>query len=371
MSENSRIHVAMIANDLNINGISTVIMNYCKYLDRKTFEVTIIAGAPVAPYYIEEAKKKAINIIELPGRKKTPLRYYLSLWKALSRRFDIIHVHGNSATIAIELFFAKLKGIDVRIAHSHNTKCKNMKMHKFLYPLFNKVYTHGFACSSLAGKWLFKNKDFYVIPNGFRIERFYYNAEYRNEIRRKLGLEDKFIIGHIGRFNEQKNHQFLLQVFSETAAENEKAYLLLVGNGPQYDKIVKLIDEHPYKDRIILYGETETTEKIYSALDVFVLPSTHEGLGIVLLEAQISGLFCVVSNVVPPEAIIIKKLVKLLDLNDSIPEWAAAILNADLNDRKKYRNEYINEMQKYDIEENTKFLSSLYEEFSGKIQKNS
>ena len=356
----------MIVNDFNMNGISMVVLNYCRHIDKDKFNITIITGSPVAQSNIDECTRLGIEVKILPSRKANSIKFYLDLFKEVSRKkYDIVHVHGNSAMITPELFISFIKGVKVRIAHSHSTTCDHIRIHKLLLPFFNIFYNHGFACSSFAGNWLFKNGRFDVIPNGFDVEKFRFNSEIRTETRKRLGIEDKFIIGHVGRFNKPKNHLFLLEIFEKIAVQNENAVLLLVGNGPDYDKIKKMIDIHPFKERIILYGETSKTEEVYNAMDIFVFPSKHEGLGIVLLEAHICGLPCVTSDVVPPEAIISQNTASL-SIDDSLDEWSKKILSMCENNRNEVYNRDYDGIQKYDIIKNVKDLERIYTQLYSK-----
>lgn len=362
-----QIKLAIIANDMIKNGISAVIMNYCENINLDKFDVTIIAGQPIHPYYEEKCEELGIRKIVLPSRKKNSVVYYKSLFNVLGKeKFDIVHVHGNSATISIELLIAKLHGIKIRIAHSHNTTCNNIRLHDFLYPLFSQVYTDAFACSEKAGEWLFRDNDFYVIRNGFRVEDYKFRKTARERVREQLGLQGKFVMGHVGRFNYQKNHPFLLEVFEQVGKLNIEAYLLLVGTGPDYDKVKDLISEHPYKDRIILYGETNNVQDLYCAMDVFVLPSRYEGLGIVLLEAQISGLPCVVSDVISRE-VELGGNISFLALTASKEQWAETIVRANGNDRIEFYACYIKEIERYDIRNNVKEIEKLYSTFMTKL----
>lgn len=353
----------MLANDLNMNGISNVVMNYCKELDKNKFDVNVIAGTPISEVYHQDACENNIAIWELPSRKKQTKQYYQKLWSVLKReKFDIVHVHGNSATITMELFLAWQSGTRVRIAHSHNTTCSNMKVHKLLYPFFSLLYTERFACSEMAGKWLFCNKPFTVIPNCFHTKNFVFNGESRKEIREKLHINDSdFVVGHIGRFNSQKNHEFLLQIFQKIAEIKTGAWLLLVGGGPDFNKVLQLIKQHPYKDRIIIYGESDETAKVYSAMDVFAFPSRYEGLGIVALEAQINGLPVVASEGVPKEVALGDEL-KFLSLQSALDLWCDTILNSTVSDRKQFYETYYTEIMRYDIDCNVKKLENTYQE---------
>lgn len=356
-----KIAVAICTSSLSVNGISTVIINYCSHMDLKRYNVTILSGAPIADVYRKTCHDLGVEIVELPIRQKSTAAYYCALNRALSRKkYDIFHVHGNSATIAPEIFLAKLHGIQVRIAHSHNTTCNNIKIHKFLQPFLFHVCTNGLACGKDAGKWLFGSIAFTVLPNGFETQQFKFNLYKREATRKRLKIDDKFVIGHIGRFNSQKNHPFLLEVFKSIAAQKDNAILLLIGNGPDFNVIMKKIEEHPYKNRIIVYGESSDPAALYSAMDVFVLPSKFEGLPVVLLEAQISGLPCVVSDTVTREVDFGNIVWK--SLKDLPSSWADDILlqQVEIQARRESFEKNRNKIEPYDIQNCVKQLESFY-----------
>lgn len=358
----SKIRVAMISNHLGVMGISSVIMNYSKSMNLQKYDITIIAGKPVANQYLEECKSCGIKVVELPSRHHESLKHYFYLYKVLkSGKFDIVHVHGNSSIMSIELSIARLAGVKKRIAHSHNSTCPNIAVHRILTPFFDKTYTKALACGILAGDWLFGKNNFEVLPNGFHTERFKYSIESRNRIRQELCVKNKFVIGHIGRFNEQKNQTYLLRVFEETAKINKDVYLLLVGTGPDFEKVKFLVETHPYKNRIILYGESNEPNALYSAMDLFVLPSLHEGLPVVLLEAQISGLPCLVSDTVTREMDFGDISWASIEANPQI--WSDKILEIKdkLNiDRESYYEKNRKQILEYDISNNVKQLERIY-----------
>lgn len=358
-----KIRVAMVTNDLIMNGISSMIMSYCSNLNKDKFQISILAGEPVHEYYENLCTELGVHVVMLPARKSSALPYYKALYKELSsKKYDIVHIHGNSATVSVELALAWIKGIKIRIVHSHNSTCKNIKVHKMLLPIFKRLYTHGFACGSLAGQWLFGDREFYVIPNGFDTASFKYDSDTRENVRKKLGVEDGFIIGHVGRFNDQKNHPFLLHIFEKVAQRDSEARLLLVGTGPDYESVRQLIQSHPYKERIIDYGETSQVKELYQAMDVFVLPSKYEGLPIVLLEAQMSGLPCVVSDVITSEAAL-GDHISFLSLQDSLERWADIIENARDTERMVFYERHWEQIKKYDIRQNAANMGKLYERF--------
>lgn len=359
----SKTRILMIATNLGLNGISSVIMNYCRNIDLNKYDITIMAGNPIDDLYESECNKLGIHIIELPARKPTTKEYYKVMYKKiLKNRFDIIHVHGNSSALTIELLFAWIKGIRIRIAHCHNSTCTNIRAHKILLPFFNFLCTQGLSCSSLAGKWLFKNNNYSIMPNGFEVDKFRFDISARKKIRNILGInENDFLIGHIGRFNGQKNQEFLLKVFEHVAKENRNAWIVFVGNGPDFNEFNRLVKNHPFKERIIIYGETTEVNELYSAMDLFAFPSKYEGLGIVTLEAQISGLRCIVSNEVPRDVAITNNIEFFSIKEKDIRIWAEYILDC-INDGKKNINIDIQDskVQMYNIKENVKILECMY-----------
>ncbi|QNQ80529.1 glycosyltransferase family 1 protein [Lactobacillus sp. PV034] len=358
---NKRIKLAMIATNLKLNGISTVIMNYISYLDLDKYRVTLIVGKGVAQKYRNICKRKKVQIIELAPRKESPVRFYYGLYKyLLFHHFDIVHVHGSNASIGMELFLAKISGIKIRIAHSHNTTSTSMRIHKMMKPIFNFSYTDGFACGKLAGKWLFGDKPFTIIPNGVEVDRFKFDPVKRNFIRKELKLDKSFVIGHVGRFNYQKNHKFLLAVFEEILKQKKNAKLLLVGNGPDFEKFRNSIIYKKFSKNIILYGETNKPNDLYQAMDYFVFPSRFEGLPLTLIEAQISGLPCLVSDVITPEVQLSKNL-KFMSLNNAPKKWTKTIMNSSLEDRNNFFKENISAIDHYRIKNDVDILDKQYQ----------
>lgn len=361
------IKIAYVTKNMASNGITNVVMNYGTKLDQSKFQLTIITGTPIElKEYSEKCRKYGIKIVLLPAKDKSAIAYYRALWRELKNHYDIVHVHGNSAIITIEMMMAKFSGIKVRIAHCHNIMCDHTIAHKILRPVFKNLYTYGFACSMDAGKWLFRNGTFEVLPNAFQTERFVFNPTARTKIRKLLGIENNFVIGNIARFNDQKNHSYLLDVFEKVAQRKEDAILLLIGNGPNLEMIKNKIEKHPNKDRIIYYGVTDKIEELYSAMDVFVLPTKYEGLGIVFVEAQINGLPVVTSNRVPREVAMGNKII-FLPLESSQDLWCKTILQINVSDRKTFYETHYTDIMRYDIDCNVKRLENIYQKLVDKI----
>lgn len=362
-----KIRVAMLVNDLNLNGISMVILHEGLGLNPERFSLTVLAGSPVAPLYRRQCAAAGIALVELPARKSAVLRYSAALLRALSEeKYEIVHVHGNSATMALELLAARLRGIPVRIAHCHNSTCINRRAHRLLLPLFSRLYTRGLACSAAAGRWIFGEGRFLVLPNGIEPERFRFDPEARRRTRQELGLAGRFVIGHVGRWNGQKNQRYLLEIFCKTAEQRPNAVLLLAGAGPDEKRLRAQIARHPYRERICVYGETERPEDLYAAMDVFAFPSRYEGFGIALLEAQISGLPCVVSDTVPRDAAVGDGVRFLPITEEAQGQWSEAILAARSAawDRETILEEKWADIRRFDRSETVPALERLYRQLT-------
>lgn len=294
------IRILYTVNGMRVNGVSSVIMQYIEWLPKNKYEFTIFTDE-IASEYVERLAKSNVKIIQSQNRKKNQLDYYRELMSILKiGSYDLIHAHGNSATIAVELVAAKRAGVSIRIAHSHNTTCIHKVFDRLLRPIFYRSYTQGVGCGDAAGKWLFNHRQHIVVKNGIDLQHFKYDVEARNYVRTQLGINDDYIIGHIGRFTEQKNHEAILRIFAEFIKSNN-AKLLLVGDGPKEVQIRELVVQMGIGDKVIFYGTIKDTAPLYSAMDVFLFPSKFEGVPLTLIEAQANGLHCVISNKISNE----------------------------------------------------------------------
>jgi len=265
---------------------------------------------------------------------------------------------------------AKKANIPIRIAHSHSTtnkkEWKKNLLKQVLRP-FSKVYANQyFACSELAGRWLFGNKFFEkgkvtIINNAIDTRKFQYNEETRKKKRKELNInQDTLVIGHIGRFVEQKNQLFLLEVFNELHKANTNSILILIGQGPMVSEVKNKIKELKLEDTVFLIGQRDDVADLYQALDVFVLPSLYEGLGMVLIEAQCSGLPCIASTEVPNIAKINSNF-KYIDLKKPATIWSNEILILAADNKRNTDTKRIRDA-KFDIKEEAFNLEKAYED---------
>ena len=318
---------------LEMNGIATVIMNYYRKLNDK-IQFNFLICKSINELYKKELSD-AGSIIYVVDRKKDVLTYIKQLKSIIyNGKYDAIHVNGNSSTMVLELFIAKKLGINKRIAHCHNTKCQHKIIHRLLVGMFNKCYTDAIACSKEAGEWIFGENNFTILPNGIDVKKYKYSHNTREKKKKELNLENNYIIGHVGLFNEQKNHEKLFRIFAEIKKEHSQAKLLCVsGSKIIPDYIRTLIEAYKIIDDVIILQDRQDVAEIYQAMDLFVFPSKWEGLGIVTIEAQASGLYCIVSDKVP-DSIDITSNVKHVCLDSSDEKWAEIVkkhLNDDIN----------------------------------------
>lgn len=349
---------------LNKNGIATCVLNYSKQLALNNISVDIVSPNIVSYEIKEDILEYSINLYEIPTRKINPFNYLFSLLKIIKKRkYDIIHVHGNSCTIALELLIAILGGCKIRIAHSHNTTCEHIRAHKLLRPIFEITCNGRFACGTEAGKWLFGKKNFIIIRNGINLNNYSFSSKIRSEIRNELGISpNEFLLGHVGTFNYQKNHEFLIHLLSIMP---ENYSLLCIGAGETEGKIKKIIEEKKLNDRVYFTGNVSNVADYLQGMDCFLLPSRYEGLPYVLIEAQASGLSCIVSDKVSNEANLSGNI-QFLSIDNS-DNWANEIevmkIQVENNNRDRLCEEWKVKLQKsgYDICDNTKQLINIYQ----------
>ncbi len=259
---------------------------------------------------------------------------YQKVLKEKLKGYKIVHCHlGTMAVFALKA--AKTADVPVRIVHSHSTSNKQEfvrnLMKNMLRPL-SKIYaTDYMCCSELAGRWLFGDKVYdegkvYLLNNAIDLEKFTYNEQLRNRKRKELDIDqDTFVIGHIGRFVEQKNHRFLIDIFNEVHKQIPNSLLLLAGQGPLMDEIKEKVNHLNLKKNVMFLGQRSDVNELFQAMDVFCLPSLYEGLPVVGVEAQASGLPCFFSNDMTKETKVLKTT-KFLSLKQNIKEWIISII---------------------------------------------
>ena len=361
------IRVLQVIGSLNMGGSQAMIMNLYRAIDRSKVQFDFVIFHDNERMHEEEITKLGGKVYYIEAFSGKNLFKFVRDWKQFLNQhleYKIIHGHVRSVA-AIYLAIAKNMG-RVTIAHSHSTSngkgilafIKDCMQLPIRY-----IADYMFACSEEAGKWLFgKNicykKNFKVIQNAINLEEFNYSLDLRSKYRSELGIEDKFVIGHVGRFHVSKNHMFLLNVFVEVTKYKENAVLLLVGAGELEDYIRQEIDRLNLQGKVIMLGNRTDIPGLMQSMDIFVFPSIYEGLGIVVIEAQAAGLSCVMSEKIPKEIDVEPKLVTRVPLEGGIKEWAQIIVK---------KGEYLRERQGerfkqtgYDIRISAKEIQEFY-----------
>ena len=361
------IRVASVIGRYIGGGVEAVTINYYRNIDKNKVQLDFICDEDSTNIPYEEIERMGGKVIIIPSYSK-PFKYHKALKRVLKEgNYKIIHSNINTLSV-FSLFAAKCAGVPVRIAHSHSTTNKKEKkknlMKQILRP-FSKVFaTDYMCCSELAGRWLFGNKEYdkgnvYLLNNAIDLDKFKYNESLRKKKRKELGIkDDALVIGHIGRFVAQKNHDFLIDIFNEIHKKNNNSILLLAGQGPLMEDIKNKVKELNLEDSVKFLGQRNDANELYQAFDVFLLPSLYEGLPVVGVEAQAAGLLCYLSDDMTKETKVLD-ITKFMSLNNTPEEWADNILD----DVKKYKRiDTSKEMtaKNFNIKEEAKKLEEYY-----------
>lgn len=333
MSEPKRI--AQIVGKWVGGGVEAVIMNYYRNIDKSKIQFDFLCDEDSTNIPYEEIESLGGRVILIPPYQK-PFKYHKELKRILKEnKYEIVHSHISTMSL-FSLFAAKCAGVKVRVAHSHSTTNKaewKKNLMKQVLKHFSKVFaTHYMCCSELAGRWLFGNRTYdkrkvYLLNNAIDLDKFKYNEDIKKSKREELGIDqDALVIGHIGRFVQQKNHTFLIDIFNEITKLNDKAVLLLAGQGPLMDETKEKVDSLGITDKVKFLGQRSDANELYQAFDVFLLPSLYEGLPVVGVEAQAAGLLCFLSSDMTKETKVLESTT-IMTLQDSPEEWGKAIVD--------------------------------------------
>lgn len=361
------IRVAQVVGPVLLAGVDTVVMNYYRNIDRTKVQFDFIMDGYDSTPIDNEIKELGGRVYKVESYKKNMRKSIQQYYQILKdNHYQIVHSHMNTLSV-FPLFAAWRAGVPVRIAHNHSTSAKGeckVTIMKYMLRPFAKVFSNHFcACSSLAGKWLF-GKCFYnsgkvrLIQNAIDIQRFSFNQDIRERIRKELGLENKFVVGHVGRFVYQKNHDYLLDVFRDIHRYNQNSVLLLIGDGPLKSEIEQKVARFDLGKSVHFLGVRKDVPNLMQAMDIFVFPSNYEGLGMVAIEAQAAGLPTIVSEEIPREAKI-TDLLSYCHLSQSPEKWAEAILSR-MNGFQRIKNDDEIKGAGFDIQTEADKLLQMY-----------
>lgn len=347
--ENKKIKVLFFVDRFLRGGIQTFIWNHIVNINRMMFAIDCLILDDGITYDMEhKLRKKGIKIYKLEKIWPNSIKGYIEFIRASKQFFiqhhdyDILHIHSSSKAFPLA-YYAKKYGIIHIIGHSHNIGFQtNNSAKKIVGDLLKIPYRMTcntyMACSMEAAQWLFgnniaeKNK-VYCIKNGIDIEKYRYNYKIRQELRKKYDLENNFVIGNVARFSKQKNHQYLIDIFYEVKKMRSNSKLVLVGCGELEAEIRDKVKALGLIDSVIFLGFCEDVYKYMQLMDCFVFPSLFEGLGIVLIEAQSSGLKCFTTADKVPKEVDISGNVEFISLNQSPNVWGREIIKVNVGER--------------------------------------
>jgi len=376
---NNPIRVLQVLTIMNRGGAENMIMNYYRNMDRSKVQFDFLLHRQEMGAFDQEIESLGGKIYRIPAISP---KNYIRYKRALSHFFDkypeyqIVHSHLNALSSFV-LKEAKTRNIPVRIAHSHlavepfaikkvfapNTDVKATikdSIQSLIRKKVRRYATHFFACGEKAGDWLYgveNRAQVEIINNAIDSKKFIYDRESEKVVRKELDLEGKRVIGHVGRFNEQKNHFFLIEIFEKVVNALPNSCLVLIGDGNLKPKIEERVKELDIKDSVMFLGLQDNIPRLLQTFDLFLFPSLYEGLPVTLIEAQASGIPIVASNTITSE-VDITGLLTFCSLNDTAQYWAEKVVKNIDHTRENTHQRIVN--GKYDIAENAKKLQEFY-----------
>lgn len=362
--------VLNVIGGLGIGGAENSAMNIARYIHQTDFQYEFLVFGNREGEYEKEAIENGAVIIKMEHPTKNYLTFLWNLNKILKeKKYDAIHVNTlwNSGLI---LKMAKHNHISVRICHSHSTESSQnensfYKIYKMVMrSLIKTNATQFIACGVDAGAYLY-GKEFFkkngiVIYNGIDIEKYKYNGRLRAEVRKELEIEpNEILLGHVGRLAPVKNHNFIICIFEKMVKKNPNMQLVLVGDGPDKENIQQLIESKGLKSNVTMLGNRLDVHRLLLAMDILLFPSFFEGFPVTLIEAQATGLPCIISNKVTREAQLIEDTYFLpIDQGEGI--WIEKI-KAIIQKEKKRKDISIRQIiEEFDIKNITKKMELLY-----------
>lgn len=350
-------------------GIESLLMNIYRNIDRSKLQFDFMVHRPIEGKYEKEIRELGGKIYRTPPFNPLPGKYfmYISHVKKILKEhpeYKILHAHAELNYWPLKV--AKEIGIPVRISHSHNARTSfNLKYLFFLYEKLHikSVCTDMFMCSTPAGEWTYGKKivaegKCIFVKNGIEVEKYAFNPNVRADVRKKIGIEDKLVIGHVGRFMQQKNHTFLIDIFNEIHKKCPNAVLILVSDGKLIDEIKTKVASLGIQDSVKFLGFRSDVNYLMQGMDVFLFPSLWEGLPVTAIEAQSAGLPIVMSDVITNEASV-TNLVHTMSLSQSAVKWADKVLEVYSNTERKDVSNQVRD-NGFDIIATAKWLENFY-----------
>lgn len=359
-------------------GIEHVVFQLFHNMDHKEEKIDFLIDFQQDIEFSDEIYQNNGRILSLFNSKGTITKYYQKVLKTVyfykllrMEKYDIIHIHISYPSTLLYCFVAMLAGIKVRIVQVHAASYGNTgRLHRYLGEISKIVFmpsvTGALAVSEDAGKWIFGNRKFEVFTNGIEVNKFRYSQDEQKRLRQKYCIaQDAVVIGHVGRFENAKNHLFLIEIFENILKREPKAVLFLAGEGSLKEKIYAEVQKRKIKDHVLLMPFIQEVQYYYQVMDVFVFPSLHEGFGIAAVEAQAAGLLVWISDRVPQEVVVTNR-VYTFSLDQQPGEWAEDILKKVSNYQRNIGQSMIDGI---DIKEKAMWLQNYYHKAYQKYRK--
>lgn len=361
------IRILHVLGGVNLGGAESRIMDLYRNIDREKLQFDFIVHTKEEGYFQKEIESMGGMIYQVPRFRFINICGYIRAWKDFfTEHTDYQAVHGHmTSTASLYLSIAKKTGVPITIAHARSAGTDpGLKglLTKLLRKNLYKRCDYCLACSKLAGEAVFGKKQVeegkvHILPNGIETEKYDFNPNVGSMMREALSLQDKWVIGHVGRFHHAKNHEFLIDVFEEITKKKENAVLLLLGEGPLMEPIQKKVASKGLTEKVRFLGSKSPISNYYQVIDFLIFPSVFEGMPGTIIEAQASGLRCLVSDCVTEE-VKVTDLVEFYSLKKSPSEWADYVI-AHKDYERRGRVEEL-KAAGFDVENQVQDLQKIY-----------
>lgn len=325
-------------------GVGHIMFQLCNNMNRDNISFDFLYYQDATPEEKEMIHALGGEFYQVPRYSKNSIAFYKTIKTFYKEHhYDIIHIHASSAMLMMYAFPVWKNKESHIVYQSHSDKIDgkgNQILHKFFQKYVNRYAEYKLAVSNIAAEYMYGKdnvQNTIILKNGIDIKSFMFQETIRDKIRKELKIESSYVIGHVGRFSLSKNHPFIIDLFANVHKKCPDSVLLLVGNGENEEMIHERVEEYGLTDSVIFHGTSDSVNELLCAMDCFIFPSLWEGLGIVAIEAQASGLPVIASDKVPLEAKVSDLLI-YKNLEDGIEEWSNIVLKVEAQayDRKKY-----------------------------------
>lgn len=351
-----------VLGGFNYGGAETFVINLYKNMNRENIQFDALIRENYNPQ-VDAFLSLGGNVIEVSPFPKKIIGNFIQckdFFKMNANTYEAVHIHANALIYVLPILLAKHYGWKKIILHSHNTQTKGLAFIHKLNRVFLRYVDVKLACGEKAGEWMYGDQDFQIVHNGIAVRDYFYEEESAVKKRRELNISNKsFVVGHVGRFANQKNHKFLVKIYEAIMKQCEDSKLLLIGDGELRTEIEQYLQAKGLKNDTIILSNRNDINELLKVMDVFVFPSLYEGLSIALIEAQASGVRCVVSDTIDEKSVIGKNVFKL-SINDSPEKWAEIALEKDEDNRSLNINQRILIQKGYSILDTAAQMMKIY-----------